>query len=208
MLVSDVATRVKRTFGDEYGAQIDDTDIIRWCNDAQKEIALQNKLLQTVSNTNTVVNQQDYTLPTDLLALRGIRYDKLRLTMLSLDDIDAVVEDRSLDKGTPQYYWTYAQTLSLWPTPDAVKSITIYYTQVPATLTAVGNTISLPAQFDNRIVEYCVAQAAELDDNLEHYQLKMSQFQAGIDAHKNTLETVDQDDAYPFITYRPDEYYG
>lgn len=208
MLVSDVATRVKRQFGDEYGAQIGDADVIRWCNDAQKEIALQNKLLQTVSTVPTVINQQDYALPATLLALRGVRYDKVRLTMLSMDDIDAVVQDRTLDKGLPQYYWTYGSTLSLWPTPDAVQNITIYFTATPTALTLVGDSISLPAQFDNRIVEYCIAQAAELDDDLEHYQLKMSQFQAGIDSHKNNPEQVDQEDIYPFITYRPDEYYG
>jgi hypothetical protein len=196
MLVSDVATRVKRQFGDEVGAQIEDADIIRWCNDAQHEIAVQNKLLQTVSST-----------PVDLLALRGLRYDKIRLTQLSMDDIDNVIMDRTEYKGTPEYYWTFGTTLSLWPTPDSVKTLTVYYTAKPVTLTAVGNALSLPSQYDNRIVEYCIAQAAELDDNLEQYQLKMSQFQSGIDATKNALEQLENEDQYPFITYAPAEYY-
>jgi len=208
MLVSDVATRVKRQFGDEVGAQIDDTDVIRWCNDAQTEIAIQNRLLQTVATQNTVVSQQNYSLPADLLALRGLRYDKLRLTLLSMDDIDNVVQDRTEDSGAPQYYWTYAEEVHLWPVPDEIKVLTVYYTAKPVTLTATGDTISLPSQYDNRIVEYCIAQAAELDDNLEHYQLKMSQFQSGIDATKNALEQTENEDQYPFITYSPAEYYG
>lgn len=207
MLVSDVATRVKRQFGDEAGAQITDADVIRWCNDAQTEIATQNKLLQTIATSTTVVNTQDYASPTDMLALRGVRYDKLRLTMLSMDDIDNVVQDRTEAKGTPQYYWFFGENISLWPTPDEAKTLTVYYTQKPTALTATTDAISLPPQFDNRVVEYCIAQAAELDDNLEHYQLKMSQFQQGIDASKGNVEMNENDDEYPFISYSPAEYY-
>ena len=36
--VSDIATDVKRTFGDEAGVQVNDTDIARWINSAQIEI--------------------------------------------------------------------------------------------------------------------------------------------------------------------------
>lgn len=208
MLVSDVGTRVKRQFGDEVGAQIDDEDIIRWCNDAQQEIALQQKLLQTTAVVPTVVNQQDYTLPTDLLALRGVRYDKVRVTGITMDEIDNVLKDRTEVYGIPQYYWLFSNTLSLWPTPDDIKNITIYYTKVPTALAAVGDTISLPAQFNNRIVEYCIAQAAELDNDLEHYQLKMGQFQAGIDQVKNVPEQTEIDDSYPYMSYNPEEYDG
>jgi len=208
MLVSDVATRVKRQFGDELGSQIGDADVIRWCNDAQQEIALQNRLLQTVANQNSAIGTQEYSAPADMLALRGVRYDKLRLTLLTMDDMDNIVQDRTLDQGTPAYYWTYGNQISLWPVPDAVYNITIYYTAKPTTLTAVGDTLSLPAQYDNRVIEYCIAQAAELDDNLEHYQLKMGQFQSGIDATKNALEQIENEDMYPSITYQPSEYYG
>lgn len=207
MLVSDVATRVKRQFGDEAGAQITDADIIRWCNDAQIEIATQNKLLQTVASSNTVVGTQSYATPATMLALRGVRYDKLRLTPLSMDDIDNVIQDSTQDSGTPQYYWMIGEDVYLWPKPDSVKSLTIYYTAKPTTLTATGDTISLPPQFDNRIVEYCIAQAAELDDDLDHYQLKMAQFQQGIDASKGNIEQNESDDAYPYMTYSPAEYY-
>lgn len=207
MLVSDVATRVKRQFGDEQGAQITDADILRWVNDAQTEIATQNKLLQTVSTSSSVVGTQSYTTPTDMLALRGVRYDKLRLSVVSMDDIDAIVEDSTYDSGTPEYYWMIGESIYLWPKPDAVKTITIYYTQKPATLVNQSDPISLPPQFDNRIIEYCIAQAAELDDDLEHYQLKMAQFQQGIDASKGNIEMNESDDEYPSISYSPSEYY-
>jgi len=200
MLVSDVGKRVKRQFGDDVGAQIDDSDVLRWCNDAQKEIALQNKLMQTISSSSTVIDTYEYTLPTDLLALRAVRYNKVKLTMTTMDELDTIVKDRSSESGTPGYYYTFADTLTLWPVPDAVGTLEVYYTQVPTELTSDASSLTLPAQYDNRVVEYCVAQAAELDDNLEHYQLKMSQFQNGIDTAKQTIDQVDNDDLYPFIT--------
>jgi hypothetical protein len=46
MLVSEIATRVRRQFGDDVGILITDADIIRWVNDAQREIAVKANLLQ------------------------------------------------------------------------------------------------------------------------------------------------------------------
>lgn len=53
MLVSEIATRVKRQFGDEAGAQIEDADILRWVNDAMIDIARTNNLLQISATTAT-----------------------------------------------------------------------------------------------------------------------------------------------------------
>src|ERR1041385_4536998 len=73
MNVSDVMTRIKRQFGDESQVQVTDSDIIRWINDGQRQIVMNNEgLLEQVAYTSTVINQQDYTLPVDLLIMRTV----------------------------------------------------------------------------------------------------------------------------------------
>src|SRR5215212_5975441 len=73
MNVSDIKTRIKRTFGDESGVQVTDEDIVRWINDAQRAIVTQNEsLLEVTALASLVAGTQEYTLPADILILKAI----------------------------------------------------------------------------------------------------------------------------------------
>lgn len=208
MLVSDIATRVKRQFGDEVGAEITDVDIIRWVNDAQKEIAIKNDLLQIKATLTTVVGTAEYSLPTGILTLRSVKYQGRGLNAMTLKEADDFIYDTDAadSSGIPSAYWVYAGKLVLYPTPQTASTtdISIYYSRVPVEVTLVGDTPELPIQYHTRIVEYCIAQAHELDDNSNAYDAKMGQFTAGVNALKDNL-TWTQRDQYPSITVSLDD---
>lgn len=204
MLVSEIATRVKRQFGDEAGAQIQDADIIRWCNDAQTDIAVNNDLLQVSATTATTSGVQKYTIPTNLLILRSAKWQGIKLQSVSMEEADTLMLSASsppASQGTPNAFWQFARQIYLWPIPAAngTTDLTLYYTRQPVQITAVGDTPELPLQYHTRLVEYCIAQAAELDDNLAHFQLKMGQYKQGIDSLKSNA-TWENQDFYPSIT--------
>lgn len=203
MLVSEIATRVKRQFGDEAGAQVTDDDIIRWVNDAQIDIAVNNDLLQVVGTSNISNGVSSYDFPTDLLTLRAAKYLNYKLQSFSQEQLSALLPgfEASSETGVPTAFWVHERKINLYPTPseDVTNGLSILYTKVPTTVTSVSDTPELPIQYHPRIVEYCIAQAAELDDNLNHYQLKMNQFKAGIDSMKDNTDWEERDE-YPSIT--------
>lgn len=207
MLVSEIALRVKRQFGDEAGAQITDADIIRWVNDAQREIAVNNDLLQTTATTATVNGQDQYTLPSDVLTMRSVRYGGRKLAYLSPEESSAMIGSDGTTKGTPTHYSVWARNIDLYPAPDVddPDDIQLYYTRQPVAVTAAGDEPELPQQYHNRIVEYCIAQAYELDDNTESYQNKMKQFNEGVEKLKGQGDWQSQD-VYPSITVSPGDY--
>lgn len=211
MLVSEIATRVKRQFGDEAGAQITDADIIRWCNDAQQEIAVANDLLQVSAYTATTAGTQKYTIPANLLILRSAKWQGVKMQAVSMEEADALTLSTSatVPTGVPTTYWQFARQIYLWPIPgvSAASDLVLYYTRVPTALTVVGDTPELPLQYHPRLVEYCVAQAAELDDNLQHYAMKMSQFKQGVGELKDNA-TWENHDVYPSITPSLRDYGG
>lgn len=200
MLVSEIATRVKRQFGDEAGAQITDADIIRWVNDAMMEITRTNNLLQISATTTTVANQAEYDLPVEILSLRTIKYKNIRLIGLSMEDFDTMLADDTA-KGEPQAYYIYARKVTLFPAPSVggATDLKVFYNRRPTDVTAVGNTPEIPVQYHTRIVEYAIAQAAELDDNLQQYAMKMGQFKEGIDNLRDD-NTAEENDEYPSIS--------
>lgn len=202
MIVSEIALRVKRQFGDEAGAQITDADIIRWVNDAQTDIAVNNDLLQVSATTATTAGTQKYTVPTNLLILRSARWKGVKMQSLSMEEADQLtISGDTGASGTPISFWQFARQIYVWPPPDAngTTDLTLFYTRQPVQVTAVGDTPELPIQYHPRLVEYCIAQAAELDDNLGHYQLKMQEFKGGIDELKSNAQWESQD-FYPSIT--------
>ena len=198
--VSDIATRVKRQFGDEYGAQITSDDILRWINDAMRDIALRNNLLQVKAVSATVASQQDYALPTDLLTLHSVRYGTDKLQSLTLQEADAFMDTASVNTGRPAYFSQWGTTLSLYPIPqDAATSLNIYYTRQPHVVTTNADTPEIPSAYHLRLVDYCLAQAYELDSEPDSYARKMAQFNDGVANTKDNGEWTSRD-FYPSIT--------
>ncbi len=212
MIVSDIATRVKRQFGDEVGAQITDADIIRWVNDACIDIAINNNLLSYSATQSTPAASSEVSLPSDLLVLRSCYWNGEKLQSLTLEEADnlKITNPPVGFTGTPASYWISQQTstavkITLYPANTAQGSLKILYTRAPVAVTAVSDTPDLPIQYHPRIVEYCIAQAAESDDNLQQYQLKMAQYKQGIDNLKDNAD-IGENDYYPSISVSPRDY--
>jgi hypothetical protein len=207
MLVSEIATRVKRQFGDEANIQISDSDIIRWVNDAQREITVEQNLLQAKATASSVVGQVEYTIPTDTLTLRSVKFQGRKLQPMSLNEADEAIPDlddtANYPSGTPSSFWVWANNISLYPKPDTVQTLEIYYTRQPAAVTATSDEPEVPLSYHNRIVEYCLAQAYELDENWQAAQAKSQQFERGLDKLKDTVDWVHRD-YYPSITSTDD----
>lgn len=207
LTVADITKRVQRQFGDEDFAQIQQSDVINWVNDAMREIANQNDLLQKQGTASTVANQTQYTLPTDILNLHRVAYLGFALRPISVEEADELITGNSQSitqgypTGTPSHYWIFAGKINLFPAPDtAVTSgLILNYTRQPAPVTSTTDTPELPAQYDNRIVEYCLGQAFELDMNTTMMQVKNGQFQQGIDRIKGQADWASQE-FYPNVT--------
>lgn len=206
MKVSEIITRVQRQFGDDIQAQITKDDIIRWINDASLEITTNNYTNQGIfkGNTPVGVGQSEYLLPADLLLLRSVRANGIKLTHTTYDQLTETPDYAEDTSGAPTCYWVYGNKLYLYPTPnEALGTIDVYYTKSPDLLTnlMLDKEPDVPKQYHPRIVEYCIAQAAELDDNLGQYQMKMGQFKDNLQALKQNAEQPEGDDYYPSITY-------
>ena len=194
MNVSEIAKRVKRQFGDEAGAQITDEDILRWVNDGQRDLAVSNDLLQTTATTRIKNGQDQYHLPPDILTLRSVRIQGRRLESLTADQAASWTPNVNQPKGMPTHFSQWALKIDLYPVPDFddPNDLQIYYTRHPIPLQGMDETPELPVQYHNRLVDYCLAQAHELDDNMESYQLKMREFKEGA-AMINGLDQVTTD---------------
>jgi hypothetical protein len=212
--VQDVANRVRRTFGDEGGVQIQDADILRWVNDAQLQISSDNEeLLETVATSDIVLGQADYTTPTNMNVLRSLMYNNFRLRGLSfaqfneyIDGFKATTSQGGYGNGTPEVYMVYGGTITLFPTPNQniTAGLRIYYSKHPASVGTLADGLGVPDRYHNAVVQFCLQQAYELDENADMAVLKGQQFAGQVQKLKDQ-EKVSTTEYYPTITTMPED---
>ncbi len=209
MDVQEIATRIKRAFGDEAGVQITDDDIIRWVNDAQKEICSTNALLETTATANTIAGNNEVTLPVDIQNLFSVWYDGVRLEGLSKreaeESILKVGDPASQVTGQPNSFWIWANKLYLWPVPNSSgSSLKLFYTRFPVEVTTVTDTPELDPKYHKIIVDYCLQQAYELDEDWQASQTKETQVSGSLSTLLDD-EKWTQKSTYPSVTVLLDD---
>jgi|SRR5882724_1431782 len=213
MIVSDITTRVRRIFGDEAAVQVTDDDIVRWINDGQIEIIKHNDgALQKTNLIDLVTGQAQYTLPTDLMILRSLRYkysDMLSFCALkykSMAQFDEAIDGwdgTMFSTGHPQFFTMYEGKAMLFPIPDQslVSGIKVLYNQKPADVVNQSDTLALPLIYHNTIVKYCMWQASLLDEDNDPALMYAADFKSDSDLLR-TRETTEATATYPVITVR------
>jgi hypothetical protein len=174
-------------------------------NDACLEIVTQNDTAEGyLGNTSVKAGVFEYNLPPDLIRIRSVRVNGMKLSASTYEQLVDIDPQLTATTGTPHSYWVYGNALNLYPTPsDALGNVDILYVKSPDTLTVdmMERVPDVPLQYHPRIVEYCIAQAAELDDNIAQYQLKMGQFKSSISELRQNGEQPESASYYPSITY-------
>jgi hypothetical protein len=216
MNVGDIITRVRRTFGDEAAVQVSDEDVIRWINDAQIEIVKHNDgALQKTDFIDLVANQSTYTMPTDLLLVKAIRYKysdmqsfaALRYkNMAQFDDTVDGWDGTAFPAGYPYFFTMYEGNVILFPTPDrsVTDGLKILYNQKPADVTDSLSNLALPLIYHNTVVSYCMWQASLLDEDHEPALMYRNNFESDMGILQ-TRETQQATQTYAVITVLDDD---
>jgi len=200
--VADVVRALKRTFGDESGVQIEDADILMWINDAQDEIVKRNKILKAASTATSIINQASYQFPTeDILQIESLHFDEMKLQNMPFAQAeqDFINKDTPTEYGTPILWWEWGGVFTLYPAPNQMLEIKLYYTKKPVRITSVIDLLSVPDKYYKQVVDYAMQQAYEMDEEPELSQMKGQQFETGLDNMAEEERTAQQM-TYPTIT--------
>ncbi len=216
MIVSDVITRVRRVFGDEAAVQITDDDIKRWINDAQIEIVKKNQsALLNTTTVNLVANQATYSLASNILLVRAVRYKYSDMQSYKTLDYKSMQQfDESINgwdgtgfpSGYPVLYTQYNNNIIVFPAPDraATAGLKILYNEVPTDVVNNSDALSLPLIYHNTIQRYCLWQASLLDEDLEPAIMYQQSFDSDL-AIVQGRETTEAVASYPVITVREED---
>ena len=206
-LVSEVITAIQRQFGDESGVQLENSDIIRWINDAQDVIVAKNKVLKAKSSSAAVAGQASYTFPSDNIhQIESIHFNGYRVPNMSFVEAEEHIfqsDPQAIALGDPLLWYEWAGTFTFWPAPNSTALIDLYYTQRPAPVANTTDVLSVPDKYYQDVVRYCMQNAYEMDEDMASSQAKAQQFDASLN-EKSEEERTAQNMTYDKITVYED----
>jgi hypothetical protein len=209
--VSDIRTRCQRIFGDDANIQLLDSDVISWINDAQRQIAVQTELLQVRAVTDVVAGVMDYDKPSNILNLRSVRNNGIKLQGLSLAEADDQFplydQTANQETGQPLFYWSWGTHLSIYPVPTASQSggLTMLYTRQPVPVVLLTDVPELPEMYHDQIISYVLKTAYEMDDDIQSATYRGTIFTTQMSITQEHEDRVNEE-AYPVLGIRMEDY--
>lgn len=200
--VDEIFKEVTRQFGDESGVQITQDDVFRWVNSGQDEILRRQKPIKAIATADLVGGQTTYTFPNNILEVQALHVSGVKLDYRSFQEAEEYIlnQDTTILAGVPTMWYEWGGNFILWPKPTSTitDGITIYYIPAVARVRALTDVLSIPDSFYNRLLEYVMAQAYELDENWDGVNNKTNQFEKNMQDYDKRSSV--HYDTYPMIT--------
>lgn len=198
----DIIDSVFRQFGDESGAQITQADVIRWINEAQRDVVVNNREVnQAIAEFGVTAGTTIYDvgmLIPDLLRIHSLAYNNKLLTMLTFEEAQAKMlkEDAT---GGPSYWFKFAGQLNLWPAPteDLESAIKIYYNRSPSLVTQGTDVLSVPENYYEAVNSFCLGKAYELDGDAQMLGIKKEDYNRNLTV--NSMDHYSSHRDFPVI---------
>jgi len=156
----------KLQFGNNTGWETPTDYYAIWVNTAYKRLATQDRFwglkrnfyfpqLETSTTANTIDGTAYVSVPADCLVVRQLydtTNDYLLINIPHSQYVSYADRADTTAEGKPKEWVRQGTYLYLWPTPDSVYTIRIYYRKVPASLTLGADVTLLGTEWDEPIV--------------------------------------------------------
>lgn len=198
----EIATRVKRIFGDESGVEIEDADILRWINDGQLDIARRTSCIHRVTELGAIAGVTQYAIPFDFLFFKRATYNGRLLSSIPFQTLDKMYPNRDVNPaiGTPEYISVLGADFLIYPAPEStgVMNLDLTYVGRPVSMTALTETPELPAVYQEALVRFCLMRTKEQDEDWTVARGIRDEYEAlVIDTHHG--QQTQSNDHYPVV---------
>ena len=203
MTVGQLQTLILSWVDDEKQGYFNQNDVLTWLNLAHRQVqfellgAGQNWYMKPVE-TQTVVGQADYTIPSDFIfihrleyVLSGTGYSESRqaITPITTNQQDLI----PIVLGNPENYYLKKDRFTISPTPNNIWTLRLYYSPMVADLVYQTDVPDCPEQFmeyvailaafncyikDDRAPDNLIAKKAEYRETLKKMASQRKQDQS------------------------------
>lgn len=178
MTPSEIETAARRKTNSAGSSFYSSEEIMGYIYQASLELARESFCIERVYSTTSVANQDEYSCPTNTIAIKRVTYDGNRLEPITFDEMDELrlFNQASSTTGTAKWYALFNETLYLLPTPSASSlTIEIFSYNEPQAVTSTS-TLEVPSQFHMGIVDFVVAEMLNKDSKFNEAQVYLDRW--------------------------------
>jgi hypothetical protein len=208
---NEVALDVKRIFGDEALVELKGSDLLRWINAAQREIASSNQSLKGSATSDITKGQVLYPLGDNspVYQIQGIHIEGVPLKPVTFQGAQEYInsdDPELLAEGEPKIWYEWDGDIYIYPSSDktVVNGMTMYYISYPQQLADLTAILQVPDRFYNQVVDYVLAQAYRLDENWAATSYQDQRFRDSMNRHM-VNENVMDINYYPTKVVLPED---
>jgi hypothetical protein len=162
----DIVTAVRDEISEPQPGFVSDTELKRWINRANYDLAdaagVESTTAQTITTSTDV---ESYALNADAGLVEQVeRVDPSNSNLFTILTPLSLAE-RASDHGSPRGYFVLGSSLYTVPKPDAAYTLRVWYARIGVTLVADGDTPIIPARFHDLLTLFAVSQAKRKGDD-------------------------------------------
>ncbi len=135
--------------------------------------------------------------------MQAIYVNGIPVEQLSTQEAEEYIlkdDPNSTVQAQPLIWSEWGGTFTFYPVSDStvINGITLRYIRKPTKIEEANDKLSVPDPYYNRLLEYVLQQAYELDENFTASEIKGQQFANNITVQQNGTSTTPN--TYPTIT--------
>jgi hypothetical protein len=184
-----ITTRVRALLNEATAGFWDDTHILQWINDAQRDIVSKTWCIGA-NETITLLNSTlEYAIVNDYTTLISCQYLESAAPVKSLLKGHPSMVGHVPDPGEPVYWYEWDGKIGVFPLVADATGMTVSLYQVPVLADlAAGNTLTIPFIFDDAVVFYATAMALYRDNELSTAQETLRIYETAISRFTQEME--------------------
>lgn len=167
MTPGELATYARQQYNSVNDEFFSDEELYKHIWAAQETLSKES-LIENTYNTTTVAGQQEYTYPTNAVAIRRITYDGKRLQRVDFreDDQQTGFDADTTSTGVPTTYVIFDRVIRLRPIPSDALTLQIFSYDRPQEVSSTS-TLDVPEEFHLGMVDFLLWRMASKDQNFQ-----------------------------------------
>lgn len=168
MTPDEVLTQAKQQYNAVGDAFFSDPELYRHVWHAQNILAMEGFVIENTYTTPTVAGQQQYTFPTNAIAIKRITYNGKPVTRIKMKEDDLLTGGNAdtTATGTPAHWFEFDRVIYLRPVPPEVQNLLIYTYDRPQEVSSTA-TLDVPDEFHLGLATYLNWRMALKDQNFQ-----------------------------------------
>ena len=205
LLLSDLLTICRQTYNSAEGDTFfSDAWMRAQVFAGECELAISGWVIENSLNTTSVAGTRTLAYPTNVLGIKELRYNYLKLKKVSIDQDPK--SSATEVTGTPDSYGIWDKEIFLFPTPaESAIRIEIRVFSLPQLLTVSTSPLNVPDEYQIQLKDYILSQMSYKDLNMPLGQVYQSKWEQSVERAKQQKRKAERADKFNRVK---DTYFG